>query len=69
MRLQERGEGCSISSTWCFARCVGHIKNLIKAWKRLGLNIKANGGVCVEVEKESELQAFHESLSEDPQEK
>ena len=48
---------------------MGHIQSLSKAWRRLELIIKANGGVCVEVEKKSELQALHESLSEDPQEK
>ena len=48
---------------------MGHIHCLSMGWKILGLNLEAIGGVHVKVQEESELQAFHESLSEAPQEK
>ena len=48
---------------------MGCLQGLIKAWGGWGLNHEIIGSVRVEVEKESELQDFHESLSEAPQEK
>ena len=53
----------------CLARCGSGLQWLSKAWRSLGLNLRGDGGVFVEVEMKRELQDHHERLSEDPQKK
>ena len=69
MSIQDGEVGYSTRFLAIMARCKNDLQGLIKDWGRWGLNLEAIGCVCVEMEKRGELQAFHESLSEDPQEK